>query len=113
MFPAIKQTRFAKRIIKRLLKSHKAVSREDSTLSGEALYKKVLLHAEYADLASVDKVLEQARDSVDLWTTSMSHSFGFRQLAHFVVMSEYRAAGNVGTVISVRDICYSLISTEL
>lgn len=113
MFPAITQKRFAKRIIKRLLKSHKAVSREDSTLLGQALYKKVLLHSEYADQSSVDKILEQAQDSVDLWTTSMSQGFGFRQLTHFVVMSQYRAAGNVGTVVSFREIVYSLIPSEL
>lgn len=113
MFPAIKQKRFAKRIIKRLLKSHKSVSHSDSILSGEALYKKVLLHSEYADPSNVDKILQQAQDSVDLWTTSVSHGFGFRQLAHFVVMSQCRAAGNVGTVVSVREICYSLIPAEL
>ncbi len=113
MFAAIKQKRFAKRIIKRLLASHRAVSREDSTLLGGALYQKILLHAGYADQSSVDKILEQAQDSIDLWTTSQLHSFGFRQLVHFVVMSEYRAAGNVGTVVSFRDIVYSMIPEEL
>jgi hypothetical protein len=113
MFPAIKQKRFAKRIIRRLLKSHKAVSREEPSLSGEALYRKVLLHSKYADQSSVNRILQQAQDSVDQWTTSMSEGFGFRQLTHFVVMSQYRDTGNVGTVVSFRDICYSLIPAEL
>jgi hypothetical protein len=113
MFLAIKEKRFAKRIIKRLLKSHSIVNAGDSELSGQALYREILLHAEHVDSSRVDQVLQQAEDSIDSWTTSDIHRLGFRHVVHFVVMSQYRAAGNIGTVISFRDIVYSMIPAEL
>lgn len=113
MILAIKEKRFAKRIIKRLLKSHSIVSARNSELSGHALYREVLLHTENVDPSRVDQVLQQAEDSIDLWTTSNIHRLGFRHVVHFVVMSQYRAAGNIGTVISFRDIVYSMIPEEL
>jgi len=113
MFLAIKEKRFAKRIIKRLLESHSIVSASNSELSGQALYREILLHAEHADLSRVDQVLQQAEDSIDSWTTSDIHRLGFRHVVHFVVMSQYRAAGNIGTVISFRDVVYSMIPAEL
>ena len=100
MFSAIKEKRFAKRVAKRLLNSHSVVSAGNSGLADQALYKQVLLHAKYADPSSVDEIMRQAQDSVDLWTTSTLQGFGFRQIAHFVIMSEYRSAGNIGTVVS-------------
>jgi len=112
MFVAIKERRFAKRIIRRLLKSYAAVSDGNSAAPGEALYRDVLLHSELADTSNVDKIISQARDSVDLWTTSSLQGFGFRQIVHFVVMSQYRAAGHVGTVISFRDIIYAQVPAD-
>ena len=113
MFLAIKEKRFAKRIIKRLLNSHSIVSNGNGDLSGKSLYRDVLLHAEYADVSSVDNILEQAHDSVELWTASTTQSFGFRQVVHFVVVSRYRASGQVGTVVSFRDIVFAQVSADL
>lgn len=113
MFLAIKEKRFAKRLIKRLLESHAIVSAEKPGLSGEALYREVLLHTQLVDPSRVDQILWRAEDSVDEWTTHAREALGFRQVVHFVVMSQYRAAGHVGTVVSFRDIVYSLISADM
>jgi hypothetical protein len=113
MILAMKEKRFAKRIVKRLLKSYSVVSAGKSELSGKALYREVLLHAQQADPSGVDQVLQQAEDSVDEWTTGAMETLGFRQVAHFLVMSQYRAAGHVGAVVSFREIVYSLIPADL
>ncbi|MCK5326097.1 MAG: hypothetical protein KAJ57_08810 [Woeseiaceae bacterium] len=113
MFLAIKEKRFAKRVVKRLLKSHSIISAEKTALSGEALYREVLLHSQLVDPSLVDQVLWQAEDSVDEWTTHAEQELGFRQVVHFVVLSQYRAAGHTGTVVSFREIVYSLIPADL
>ena len=113
MFLAFKEKRFAKRVVKRLLKSHSTISAEKTGLSSEALYREVLLHSQLVDPSLVDQILWQAEDSVDEWTTDAGKELGFRQVAHFVVLSQYRAAGHTGTVISFRDIVYSLIPADL
>lgn len=113
MFLAMKETRFAKRITRRLLKSHNAVSGENPNLSKNALYRKVLLHSQQVDSSRVELVLRQAEDSVDLWTTNEAEGFGFRQVVHFIVMSQYREAGHTGSVVSFREIVYSLIPANL
>ncbi len=102
-----------KRVVRRLLKAYAAIRAEQPDLVGEALYKEVLLHAQLSHTSSVDQTLWQAEDSVDEWTTHAERAMGFRQVAHFVVMSEYRAAGHIGTVISFKDIVYSMIPAEL
>ncbi len=113
MFKAIKEKRFAKRIIKRLLKSHFAVSVEKPGLSGNAFYREVLLHAQQVDPSDVDQLLWQAEDSIDEWTSGATDRLEFRQIAHFLIMSQYKATGHVGTVISFREIVYSLIPADL
>ena len=113
MFLAIKETRFAKRIVKQMLKSYSAISTENPELSGEPLYREVLLHTELADSSHVDEILSEAEDSIDEWTAHSKTGLGFRQVAHFVVMSQYRAAGNLGAIVSFKDIVYSLISEDL
>ena len=113
MFLAIRETRFAKRVVRQLLKSYSAVSAKNASLSGEPLYREVLLHADLVDPSLVDEVLWQAEDSIDEWTTNSSKRLGFRQVAHFVVYSQYLAAGNVGTVVSFKEIVYSLIPAEM
>jgi hypothetical protein len=113
MFLAIRERRFAERVVKRLLKSYSVVSAEQPDLSGEALYREVLLHNQQVDSSRVDQILWQAEDSVDDWTAQAKGGLGFRQIAHFVVMSLYREKGNVGSVISFRDIVYSLIPADL
>ena len=113
MFLAFREKRFAQRVIKRLLKSYSAIKAEKPSLSGEPLYREVLLHAQVVDPSSVDQVLWQAEDSVDEWTTHANKVLGFRQVAHFVVMSQYRAAGHIGSVVSFKNITYSLIPSDL
>ncbi len=113
MFLAIKEKRFAKRIVRRLLKSHAAVSRENPDLPGRALYREVFLHSQLVDTSPVEQVLQQAEDSADLWTTSSMDVRGFRQFVHFFVVSQYQASGNVGAVVSFREIVYSMIPAEM
>ena len=113
MFLAIRETRFAKRVVRQLLKSYSAVSAKNASLSGEPLYREVLLHTDLVDPSLVDEVLWQAEDSIDEWTTNSSKRLGFRQVAHFVVYSQYLAAGNVGTVVSFKEIVYSLIPADM
>ena len=113
MFLAFKEKRFAKRVIKRLLRSHSAVCAKKPDLSGMALYREVLLHTKQVDPSRADQILWQAEDSVDGWTDRAREGLGFRQVVHFILMSEYRAAGHVGTVVSFRDIVYSLIPENL
>ena len=113
MFLAIRETRFAKRIIRQLLKSHSAISADNPELSGEPLYREVLVHTDLVDSSNVDEILWQAEDSMDEWTTHSKKGLGLRQVAHFVVVSEYRAAGNLGAVVSFKNIVYSLISADL
>ena len=96
-----------------MLKSYSAISAKSPGLSGEPLYREVLLHTNLVGPSHVDELLWQAEDSIDDWTTHSEKGLGFRQVAHFVVMSQYRAAGNLGTVISFKDIVYSMISADL
>ena len=113
MFLAIKEKRFAKRVIKNLLKSHAAVSTENPGLSDKALYKEVLLHTRQVDAPQADEILLQAEDSVDAWTARTSEGMRFRQVVHFFVMSQYLAAGHTGAIVSFREIVYSLIPADL
>ena len=113
MFLAIRETRFAKRIVRQLLNSQSAISAENPELSGEPLYREVLVHTGLVDSSNVDRILWQAEDSMDEWTTHSKKGLGLRQVAHFVVVSEHRAAGNLGTVVSFKNIVYSLISADL
>jgi hypothetical protein len=113
MFLAIREKWFAKRIVRKLLESHSAVSANNPSLSGEPLYREVILHTNLVDPSLVDDILWQAEDSVDEWTTDSSKKLGLRQVAHFVVYSQYLAAGNMGTVISFKEVVYSMIPAEL
>lgn len=109
----MRETRFAKRVVRQLLKSHSAISTKNPGLSGEPLYREILLHTNLVDPSHVDEILWQAEDSIDEWTTHSNKGLGLRQVAHFVVLSQYRAAGNVGAVVSFKEIVYSLISADL
>ncbi len=113
MFLAIRETRFAKRVVRMFLTSHSAVTAKNPDLSGDPLYREILLHTGLVEPASVDKVLWQAEDSIDLWTTRAKTGLGLREVAHFVVMSRYLKAGNLGTVVSFKEIVYSMISADL
>jgi hypothetical protein len=113
MILAMRETRFAKRVVRQLLKSHSAISAQNPGLSGEPLYKEVLLHTKLVDPSHVDEILSQAEDSIDEWTTHSRKELGFRQVAHFFALSQYSSAGNVGTVVSFKKIVYSLIPADL
>jgi len=110
---AAKEKRFAERIIAAMLKSHAAVSAEIPELSDLALYREVLLRTKSIDPSKVDQILRQAEDSVDEWTAPGAGKLGFRQLVTFVIMSQYRAAGNVGTIVSLIEIVYARIPEDL
>ena len=113
MFAVARETRFAKGIIKRLLKSHKTISAQNPELVGSALYKEVLLHSKLVSADDVDKVLSQSEDSADEWTSEARDRLHFRQVAHFLVMSLHAAAGKTGAVASFRGIVYALVPKEL
>ncbi len=113
MFLAMIETRFAKRVVRQLLKSHATIISKNPGLSGEPLYREVLIHTNLVDPSHVDEILWQAEDSIDEWTTHSKKELGFRELAHFVALSQYRAAGNVGTVVSFKEIVYSLIPADM
>ena len=113
MFLAMREKRFAKRIARRLLKSQSVVTAGNPDLTGTALYKEILVHSKEVDASDVEQFLQQAEDSVDIWTTDSTQEFGFRQVVHFLVISKYKAAGHVGALVSFRDIVYSLIPSEL
>lgn len=113
MFMAIKERRFAKRLVRRLLNSDSTVSAAKPDLSGKALYREILLHTEQLDATSVDGILRQAEDSVDEWTSPNRNGLGFREVAHFFVVSRYLEAGRTGTVASFRDIVNALIPENI
>ena len=113
MFLAMRETRFAKRVVRQLLKSHSVILAKNPSLSGEPLYRAVLIHTDLVDSSRVDEIFRQAEDSIDEWTTHSKEGLGFREVAHFVALSQYRAAGNVGTVVSFKKIVYSLIPADL
>ena len=113
MFLAFKEKRFAKRVIKRLLEAYLTVSAENPALSDKALYREVLLHTQQVNLSRVDQMLQQAEDSLDQWTASGRDGLGFREVAHFFVLTQYQATGHKGTVISFEQIVNSLIPAEL
>ena len=113
MFQAMREKRFAKRIARLLLKSYSAVRAGNSELIGAALYREVLVHSEQIGSSDVEQFLQQAEDSVDLWTTDSTQELGLRQIVHFLVMSKYKSAGHVGAVVSFREIVYSLIPSDL
>ena len=101
------------RVVRKLLKSHSAVNAKNADLSGVSLYREALLHSKLVDPSQVDTVLWQAEDSIDLWTTHSGTRLGFREVVHFVVSSQYHAAGNLGTVVSFKNIVYSMVSEDL
>ena len=78
MFLAIRETRFAKRVVRHLLKSHSAIITKNPGLSGEPLYREILLHTNLVDTSRVDDILWQAYDSIDEWTTHSKKGLGIR-----------------------------------
>ena len=113
MFLAMKEKRFAKRAVRRLLKSHSAVSAEKPELTGKALYREVLLHTQQVDPSRVDQVLLQAGDSYDDWSDRDRDGLVFRQVVHCFVMSQYLEAGHKGTVVRLLTVNDRLLLAAL
>lgn len=113
MIRAFKEKQFAKRIAKRLLKSLTVISGKKPELTGKAIYREALLHSKLVDSSNVDLVLEQAENSIDLWTTSTLEGLKYRHVVHFLVMEQHRAEGHGGSVVSFRDVVHSLIPVDL
>jgi hypothetical protein len=113
MFLAFQQKRYAKRLVRQLLKSYAIVSNEDPALAGEHLYREVLLRSKLVDAAQVDEVLWQADDSIDEWTTHANTELGFRAVVHFVLLSHFQSGDDLGPVVSFKNIVYSLVAADL
>lgn len=112
-FLSLRERLFARRIVKRLLKSHAAVRARKPDLSGSALYREVLLHSGTVEPTQVSRWLVDAEDSVDEWTAPGRHELGLREVAHFLVMSRYQDKGKPGATISFGAIVNSLIPENL
>ena len=110
---SLRERLFARRLVKRLLKSHAAIRANKPDLSGMALYREVLLHSGSVDAAQVSTWLVDAEDSVDEWTAPGRKGLGLREVAHFLVMSRYLAKGKPGAVVSFGDIVKRLIPENL
>jgi len=113
MFLAFKERRFAKRIIRQMLEAHSATLAENPELSGPTLYREILQRTQHIDIPDAKKILWQAEDSIDEWTAGSNDRLGFRQVVYFVVTAKYRAAGNVGSIVSFREIVYSMVPENL
>lgn len=110
---AIKEKHFSRRAVKHLLKSYSAVSARKPDLSGKALYREVLLHSQQVAPSVVDQVLRQAEGSIDEWTVPGKEELGFREVVHFFVLSQYVAAGHMGTVVSFKEVVDSLVPADM
>ena len=113
MFSRMKQKRFVRRIARKMLKTHRRVLKDNPNIDKLECYKSVLLQTDGVQAEQIDKILWQAEDSVDRWTTSSTECFGLRQIVHFVVMSQHREAGNAGAEVSFRDIVYSIVPEKI
>jgi len=113
VFSGFRERRFTRRIVSRLLASHAAVAGGQPALAGEALYREVLLHSGLAADSEVDDILWQAEDSIDEWTSPESGELRLRQVAHFLVLAQYRDAGHDGMRISVKDLVYGMVPADL
>ena len=110
---SLRERRFARRIVKRLLNSHAAVRTSKPELTGTALYREVLLHSGSLEASRIDGWLDEAEDSVDQWTAGARSGLGLREVAHFLVMSCYRDEGNPGSRISFSAVVNALIPKHL
>jgi hypothetical protein len=112
-FVSLRERLFARRIVKRLLKSHAAIRAARPELSGTALYREVLLHSGSVDATQINRWLVDAEDSVDEWTAPGRQELGLREVAHFLVMSRYQHKGKPGATISFGAIVNALIPDHL
>jgi hypothetical protein len=113
MLQEMKEKRLAKNVIRRALKSHSTVKSTNPGLSGTGLYKETLLHTQLVDPSAVDRMLDEAEDSVDEWTAPGRTGLGFREVVHFLVMAKMNEAGHKWALVSVGDIVNSMIPEDL
>ena len=110
---AMKERRFARQAIKRLLKAHSAVSTTKPDLSGKELYKEVLLRAQQIDEAYADMILRRAENSIDEWTAPGRPDLQFRDVVHYFVFQRYIETGRAGTTVSLRTIVDALVPSDI
>jgi hypothetical protein len=110
---AIRERLFARRMIKRLLAAYTTVAAAKPELGGQALYREVLLHSREIEPSRVDEIIDLAEDSIDEWTAPGRDGLGFREVVHFLVLTEYQRAGNVGTIVPFGEIVNDLIPENL
>ncbi|MDH3991154.1 MAG: hypothetical protein OEV34_18615 [Gammaproteobacteria bacterium] len=113
MFTAIREKIFARRIVRRFLRTHAEVSAARPDLSGKELYKEILLHTPQVEESRVNRILLHAENSVDEWTAPGRKGLRFRELVHYFVVSQYIAAGHRGTHISFREIVNALVPEDI
>ncbi|MDH3621129.1 MAG: hypothetical protein OER91_09570 [Gammaproteobacteria bacterium] len=61
----------------------------------------------------MDKLLQEAENSVDVWTAPGRDELGFREVAHYFVFSRYLEAGHNGTEISIKDVIDAKIPSDI
>jgi hypothetical protein len=84
MFLEFQERRFAKRHVKRLLRSNKRIAAKKPDLWERAPNREVLLDASEVDASIAERILVQEEDSIDLWTTHSVENLPFRQVVHFL-----------------------------
>jgi hypothetical protein len=110
---SLKERWFARRLVKRLLKSYASVRASRPELSRNDLYREVLLHCGAVSPDDVNRWLEDAEDSVDDWTAPGRAGLGLREVAHFLVVSRYRDQGRPGALVSFGAIVNALVPEHL
>ena len=96
-----------------LVESCAALKSSRPELSREALYKETLLQDPRADDREVDRLLLDAKRSVDAWTNPEEREFGFRELVHFILLSQSVNEGRSGTLVSLDSIVRSMVPEDL
>jgi hypothetical protein len=113
VFLAYRQKQYAKRLVRQLLKSHAAIRARAPELTGASLYAEVLMHSRLVEPSRVGEMISQAEDSIDEWTTHKNKALGFREVVHFVLLSQFQGGSELGPVISFKNIVYSLVPADL
>jgi hypothetical protein len=110
---SLKERWFARRLVKRLLKSYASVRASRPDLTGAELYCEVLVHSGAVQAADASRWLEDAEESVDEWTAPGRARLGLREVAHFLVVSRYREQGRPGALVSFGAIVNALVPEHL
>ena len=90
LLSAWREKRFAEACCRKLLKTYTAIAAEHPHLSRSELYERVVAAHTGRETAAVAGLLQGAQESFATWP--MSRDLIFRDVAHFLAMSEYLAA---------------------